>query len=76
MSREVDVRFRESLGVQFPRATRLICAFQNHNDVVRFQNVLVKRLARFGLSLAEEKSSLLSRRLYVFAHNNLRIILT
>ena len=59
MSREVDVRFRESLGVQFPRATRLICAFQNHNDVVRFQNVLVKRLARFGLSLAEEKSSLL-----------------
>jgi len=36
-----------------------ICAFQNRRDAVRFQAVLVKRLARFGLRLAEEKSSLL-----------------
>ena len=40
-------------------ADDFICAFQNHNDAVRFQAALVKRLARFGLSLAEEKSSLL-----------------
>ena len=32
---------------------------QYHNDAVRFQKVLVKRLGRFGLRLAEEKSKLL-----------------
>jgi group II intron reverse transcriptase/maturase len=36
-----------------------ICAFQYHNDATRFQEVLVKRLGRFGLRLAEEKSTLL-----------------
>lgn len=40
-------------------ADDFICAFQNHNDATRFQAVLVKRLARFGLRLAEEKSKLL-----------------
>jgi len=40
-------------------ADDFICAFQHHNDALRFQDVLVKRLARFGLRLAEEKSSLL-----------------
>lgn len=40
-------------------ADDFIVAFQHHNDAIRFQNVLVKRLARFGLSLAEEKSKLL-----------------
>jgi group II intron reverse transcriptase/maturase len=40
-------------------ADDFICAFQNHNDAIRFQAVLVKRLARFGLSLALEKSKLL-----------------
>lgn len=40
-------------------ADDFICAFQHHNDAVRFQAVLVKRLARFGLRLAEEKSKLL-----------------
>ncbi len=40
-------------------ADDFICAFQYHNDAVRFQEVLVKRLERFGLRLAEEKSKLL-----------------
>ena len=59
MSREVHVRFREGLGVQFPWATRLICAFQYESDARRFQEVLHKRLARFSLELAEEKTKLL-----------------
>ena len=40
-------------------ADDFICAFQHHSDAARFQAVLVKRLARFGLRLAEEKSKLL-----------------
>ena len=40
-------------------ADDFICAFQYHNDAVRFQEALVKRLGRFGLRLAEEKSKLL-----------------
>ena len=57
---ERDVKPRLSGEAYLVRyADDFICAFQNHNDAVRFQSVLVKRLARFGLSLAEEKSSLL-----------------
>jgi hypothetical protein len=40
-------------------ADDFICAFQYHRDAVRFQEVLVKRLGRYGLRLAEEKSKLL-----------------
>ena len=40
-------------------ADDFICSFQYHSDAVRFQTVLVKRLARFGLRLAQEKSKLL-----------------
>jgi len=40
-------------------ADDFLCAFQYHSDAVRFQEVLVKRLGRFGLRLAEEKSKLL-----------------
>lgn len=57
---ERDVKPRmsgESYLVRY--ADDFICSFQNHNDALRFQAVLVKRLARFGLSLAEEKSKLL-----------------
>ena len=57
---EQDVRPRlqgEAYLVRY--ADDFICAFQYHNDAVRFQEVLVKRLERFGLRLAEEKSKLL-----------------
>lgn len=40
-------------------ADDFICCFQRYDDAQRFQTVLVKRLARFGLRLAEEKSKLL-----------------
>ena len=40
-------------------ADDFICSFQYHNDAVRFQAALAKRLARFGLRLAQEKSKLL-----------------
>ena len=40
-------------------ADDFICCFQRYDDAQRFQAVLVKRLARFGLRLAEEKSKLL-----------------
>lgn len=40
-------------------ADDFICAFQYHKDAVRFQEALVKRLERYGLRLAEEKSKLL-----------------
>jgi RNA-directed DNA polymerase len=40
-------------------ADDFICAFQYHKDAQRFQEVLVKRLDRYGLRLAEEKSKLL-----------------
>ncbi len=59
MSREVPVRFREGLGVKFPRATRLICCFQYADDAKRYQSTLGKRLGRFGLSLAPEKTKLI-----------------
>ena len=57
---ERDVKPRLSGEAYLVRyADDFICAFQYHDDAVRFQTVLVKRLARFGLRLAEEKSSLL-----------------
>ena len=59
MSREVHVRFREGLGVRFPRATRLIVGFERASDAARYQTVLAKRLARFSLSVAEEKTKLI-----------------
>ena len=40
-------------------ADDFICAFQYESDARRFQRVLVQRLARFGLSLAAEKTKLL-----------------
>ena len=40
-------------------ADDFICAFERHDDALRFQAVLEKRLARFGLRLAQGKSKLL-----------------
>ena len=57
---EDDVRPRLQGEAYLTRyADDFICCFQYHHDAVRFQEVLVKRLARFGLRLAEEKSKLL-----------------
>jgi group II intron reverse transcriptase/maturase len=40
-------------------ADDFICAFEKETDARRFQEVLAKRLARFSLELAEEKTQLL-----------------
>jgi hypothetical protein len=49
MRRELHVQFREGLGVQFPRATRLVIGFENQQDAERVMEVLPKRLQRYGL---------------------------
>jgi group II intron reverse transcriptase/maturase len=57
---ERDVRPRmqgEAYLVRY--ADDFICAFQYETDARRFQHVLGKRLARFSLELAEEKTKLL-----------------
>ena len=36
MSGDVHVRFRERLGVRFPRATRLVVGFERRADAERF----------------------------------------
>jgi RNA-directed DNA polymerase len=59
MSREVHVRICEGAGVRFPRATRLVCTFQYKRDAERFYRVLGKRLEKYGLELAPEKTRLL-----------------
>lgn len=59
MSREVHVRFREGLRrVQFPRSTYLVCCFQYKDDAERFYGALIKRLAKFGLEIVEEKTEI------------------
>lgn len=60
MSGDVHVRFCEGVGVRLPRATHLVCAFQSKRDAERFDRVLGKRLGRFGLELAAEKTRILS----------------
>lgn len=55
---EVRPRMRgEAYLVRY--ADDFICAFQHESDARRFQSVLPKRLARFSLELADEKTKLL-----------------
>ena len=56
MRREVHVRFCESLGVQLPRATHLLALFERQDDADRFFRALPQRLAKFGLTLADDKT--------------------
>lgn len=56
--RDVQPRMRgEAYLIRY--ADDFICAFQVESDARRFQSVLGKRLARFSLELAEEKTNLL-----------------
>ena len=56
MNGDVHVRFCERLGGRFPGATRLVCAFRYRKDAMRFYRTLPKRLAKFGLEVAPEKT--------------------
>ncbi|MEN8132316.1 MAG: hypothetical protein ABFS45_19485 [Pseudomonadota bacterium] len=59
MSGDVHVRFCERLEGRFLRATRHVCAFQFRHDAERFYRALPKRLARFGLQVAPDKTRIL-----------------
>jgi RNA-directed DNA polymerase len=59
MRREVPVRFGEGLGVRFPRATRLVCCFQDEDDAKRFMSTMTERLAQFGLEVEPSKTKLI-----------------
>ena len=56
--RDVTPRMRGEVSM-IRYADDFICAFQMESDARRFQAVLSKRLARFSLELAEEKTKLL-----------------
>jgi hypothetical protein len=62
MSGDVHVRFCESAGVRFPRATHLIITFEREDDARRVMDVLGKRLERYGLALHPDKTRLLAFR--------------
>jgi RNA-directed DNA polymerase len=59
MSGDAHVRICERLGVQLPRATRLIVGFQHERDARRFWNAMCGRLAEFSLSLHPDKTRLI-----------------
>ena len=56
MSGDVHVRFCESPGVRFPRATRLLACFEGQSDADQFRTALGDRMEKFHLELAEEKT--------------------
>ena len=58
MSRETPVRFREGLGVKFPRATRLVIGVAREDDARRIMEVLPKRMSKYGLTVHPEKTRL------------------
>ena len=58
MGREFHVRFCEGLGVQFPRATRLVIGFTDEADARRVMEVLPKRFGKYGLSIHPDKTRL------------------
>ena len=58
MGREFHVRFREGLGVQFPRATRLVLGFAHEGDARRVLDVLPKRFGKYGLTIHAGKTRL------------------
>src|SRR5215468_12242013 len=59
MSGDAHVRFRERLGVRFPRATRLVVGFEHEADARRFWDDMRKRFEGFSLSLNPDKTRLI-----------------
>ena len=45
--------------MRFPRATRLVCAFEDQTDAERFYTVLGQRLEKFGLELSDSKTRII-----------------
>ena len=44
--------------MKFPRATYLVCCFQYKDDAERFHIELIRRLAKFNLEIAEDKTKI------------------
>jgi len=59
MSGDVHVRFCESPGVRFPRATLLVIGFESHAEATACLEELRRRFAKFGLKLHEDKTRLI-----------------
>ena len=59
MSGDVHVRFCESPGVRFPRATHLVIGCVGRRDAERIYAVLPKRFARYGLQIHPDKTELI-----------------
>ena len=70
MSREVHVRFCESLRGRFPWATRLVVGFQHRAEAERFRTELQERLRKFNLELHADKTRLIE--FGCFAAGNIR----
>src|ERR1700751_1077167 len=60
MRRELPVRFCEGLGVQFPRATRLIVHAKSKAQAEQLLEAIRTRLAECGLELHPEKTKIVS----------------
>ena len=60
MSREVHVRFCESLGVQFPRATRLVVVCKDRVQAEAALTEVESVMTDLGLSLSPEKTKIAS----------------
>ena len=58
MSGDVQVRFCEGLGVEFPRPTHLVIVFSREDDARRVLDVLPKRFGKYGLTLHPKKTRL------------------
>ena len=58
MSREVHVRFREGLGVQFPWATRLVIHATSLKQAKHVLSAVRERLLQCGLELHPEKTKI------------------
>ena len=56
MKRELPVRFREGLGVKFPRATRLVVLCRTESQVHEAADLVQQRLTSLGLTLSAEKT--------------------
>src|SRR3974390_2050955 len=59
MSGDAHVRFRERLGVRFPRATRLVVGFEHEAGARRCWDDMRMLLGKFSLSLNPDKTRLI-----------------
>ncbi|MCP4784004.1 MAG: hypothetical protein GY903_22370 [Fuerstiella sp.] len=67
MSREVHVRFRESLGVQLPRATRLVILCRSEFEAEVALQLITEWVEAAGLTLHPTKTKIVDSRSESFA---------